>query len=74
MTKQELIDLLKYLPEDADIRIDHPTHDYWRTHIAMDITAIDEVKIKTSSYHNNMDVVDDEEDWDNSLKSVFLIR
>ena len=49
MLKADLLALIADLPDDADIRFDQPTHDYWRIHLAIDITAIDEVKVKPYS-------------------------
>lgn len=74
MLKEDLLALLETVPAGADIRFDQPTHDYWRSHLAVDITAIDEVKVSPSAYHNDEDKVDDSDEWDEDLKTVYLIR
>ena len=74
MRKSELMRLLKDVPDDADIRIDQPTHDYWRHHLATDISAIDEVKVRASDYHGSHDVIQSDDDWDSDDQTVFVLR
>lgn len=74
MRKQDLIALLNDLPDDAEIRIDQPTHDHWRRHIAADIIMIDEVQVAPSAYHNDNDVIQDGDEWEDDMKAVYLLR
>lgn len=74
MLKADLLALIADLPDDADIRFDQPTHDYWRTHLAIDITAIDEVKVKPTAYHNDEDAIQVDDEWNEELKTVYIIR
>ena len=74
MRKSELMQLLEGVPDDADIRIDQPTHDYWRRHLATDISAVDEVKVKASAYHDDRDVIQSDDDWDSDDQTVFVLR
>lgn len=72
MIKEELLALLEQVPAGADVRIDQPTHDYWRTHLAADIRGISEEVTKVSDYHNGEDAI--EEEWDGDGKRVWVIR
>ena len=74
MLKADLLALIADLPDDADIRFDQPTHDYWRIHLAIDITAIDEVKVKPTAYHNDEDAIQVDDEWNEELKTVYIIR
>lgn len=71
MLKSELLELLERIPDNAEIRINQPTHDYWRTHLAVDITDITEESVKPSTYHDGQDVI--AEEWDEDLQNVWVI-
>ena len=71
MTKSELLELLQQVPDDADIRISQPTHDHWRTQLAVDIRDITEETVKNSAYHNDQDAICDE--WDEEGKRVWVL-
>lgn len=73
MKKTDLIALIESLPDDADIRFAQPTHDHWRTQLAIDPDRIEEVKVSPSAYHNDRDAVQADGEWDEDLDTVYLI-
>ena len=64
MLKEDLIAMLNTIPDGSDVRIEQPTHDYWKTHLAIEITSLDEVRVKPTSYHNDKDAIVDDDDED----------
>lgn len=74
MKKQDLLDLINSLPDDADIRMERPSHDYWRTVLAIEVTGVEEVKVKPSAYHDGADAIRDDEEWDESLHTVYVLQ
>ena len=64
MLKEDLIALLNAIPDGSDVRIEQPTHDYWKTHLAIEITSLDEVRVAATAYHNNLDAIVDDDDSD----------
>lgn len=72
MTKSELLTLIAALPDNADIRIHQPSHDYWRTSLAINPTQFEEAEITHSSYHN-CDAVDDSGE-EEITTTVFVLR
>jgi hypothetical protein len=73
MRKEDLIALLERLPAGADVRIVRPTHDYWRTELAIDPRMVGEEQVKVSDYHGLRDAITDKE-WDSDLQTVYVIR
>jgi hypothetical protein len=74
MLKEDLIAMLDRLPAGADIRIESPTHDYWRTKLAIDPREVAEVQVKESAYHNGADAITDDHDGeDGDTRTVYVI-
>ena len=75
MTVEELIEELKYMPQDAEVHFQYNYGDHWRTQVAPGVDTVEMGFVKYSSYHQ-MDKVEepdyDEEPEDN-LKAVVLI-
>lgn len=51
MNVRELIEQLESCDPDMEVRIDTPTHDYWRTHIASKAQQVNEVECFWTEYH-----------------------
>jgi len=74
MTKAELFEMLSHLPDDAEIRMQQPAHDYWRSQLAVDFSGVDEVKIDYSQYHNNDKIIEEgKEEDDIPLQTVYVL-
>jgi hypothetical protein len=48
MTVRDLIKQLEGMPEDAEVRIKQPAHDYWRTTTTAEVRTLDEETLKWS--------------------------
>lgn len=65
MLKEDLIALIQdNVPDGADVRFLQPSHDYWRTQLAIDIGTVEELPVKVSAYHGGVLAVIDEEKLD----------
>lgn len=59
MTVEELIEVLENFPSGMEIRVAHPSHDYWGTLLASEITEVEQGQTEYSAYHNNDKVIVD---------------
>jgi hypothetical protein len=79
MRKEELIALIEAnVPDGADVRFAIPTHDYWRTYLAIDPTKITEEKVKPTAYHDGQDAIETDNevippDEYDPLKTVYVL-
>ena len=67
MTKRELIEALRDVPDDAEIFFEYASGDYWRTTLARPINIVDEKVLVYSRYHNTWKVIDDFEEGEQTL-------
>lgn len=82
MTVRELIELLKDHDPDAEVRMAHPAHDYWRNTIAAQIDDVEEEYVVPSEYHGDSafkvldesECIEREERGEPEAKIVVLIR
>lgn len=75
MNVAELIEELKYMPQDAEVHFSYNYGDHWRTEVAPKVRSVDEGAVVYSEYHRMDKVVEfdyDDEDADEG-KSVVLI-
>ncbi len=63
MNVAQLIEELKYFPQDAEVHFSYNYGDHWRTQVAPTVDRVEEGCVKYSDYHS-MDKVVDEEDFD----------
>lgn len=70
ITKQDLLNALERVPADAEIRLAQPTHDYWRTRLAVSIRSVCQQFIRHTDYHN-ADAI--EEEGDGNTKIVWVL-
>lgn len=54
MKVSELIELLQECSPDDEVRIEQPSHDYWKTVLAVEIRHVEPVTVSESAYHNEM--------------------
>jgi hypothetical protein len=52
MTVKRLIGLLSQLPDEAEVRIRQPSHDYWRTMLAGEVRSVQVESLQWSDYHS----------------------
>ena len=62
MTVEELINELKYMPQDAEVHFTYNYGDHWRTQVAPTVDSVEMGLVKYSDYHRMDKVV--EVDWD----------
>lgn len=63
MNVAQLIEELKYMPQDAEVHFSYNYGDHWRTQVAPTVDSVEEGRVQYSAYHS-MDKVVDEEDFD----------
>lgn len=63
MTVEELIEELKYMPQDAEVHFQYNYGDHWRTQVAPKVTSVEMGLVEYSDYHRMPKVV--EPDFDN---------
>ncbi len=68
MTVKELKSLLSKFPEEQEVTVATPAHDYWHTTLAQLITNVELHKVAYSGYHQQ-NVVDEE-----GMKTVLLLK
>ena len=61
MKVSELIQLLEDQDPDAEVAIQQPTHDHWRTQLANTVRGVEVVPVKHSAYHD-AEAIEDEFD------------
>jgi|GEM_PF-2164041 hypothetical protein len=62
MTVQQLIDELKMMPSDLEVKFAYPSRDYWHSTIAGDVQNVEEGAVVHSEYHSAMVVVDQDDE------------
>jgi hypothetical protein len=62
LTVAELIEELKYMPQDAVVHFQYNYNDHWRTQVAPGVDSVELGVVKYSDYHRMPKVV--EPDWD----------
>jgi hypothetical protein len=76
MTVKRLIEMLSHLPEDAEVRIRQPSHDYWRTMLAGEVRSVEMERLEWSDYHSTYVVPqspdDDEGAANKTLEAVVI--
>ena len=77
LTVAELIEELKYMPQDAEVHFTYNYGDHWRTQVAPGVDTVEMGLVEYSDYHRMPKVVepdyDDEQDEDVEGKAVVLI-
>lgn len=61
MKVKELIEMLQCEDQEMEVRFACPSHDYWKTQIAKDVSYVESVFTKYSDYHQQDVVADDDE-------------
>lgn len=61
MKKAELLQILEFVPDDAEIHMTIPTNDYWRTQKVVPVTALQEVPAEPSAYYDGALVIQDDD-------------
>lgn len=75
MTVRELIEELKRLPPDLEVRMAYCNGDYWRTMVAPEIDDVDVGKIKSSARCGDVLLADDVNvDEGDEVKRVVVIQ
>ena len=62
LTVAELIEELKYMPQDAEVHFQYNYGDHWRTQVAPSVDSVEMGIVQYSDYHRMPKVV--EPDWD----------
>ena len=63
MTVAEAIEYLSDFDGDKELFFAHPSHDHWGTELATPVELIEVGYIKHSTYHNQDQVIKDENDY-----------
>jgi len=61
MTVGELIEQLKGLDKNLPVHFAYNYGDYWKTVVAPEVSSIEEMPVKHSSYHNMPKLIEDDE-------------
>lgn len=75
MKVKELIRLLESEDPEASVHFQYPSHDYWGTVLASEVSGARDASIKWTEYHREYKLLDyyiDEDDRD-EIKKVVLI-
>lgn len=62
MQVKELIEMLGYMDQDAEVHFAYNYGDHWRTEVAPRVDDVTERVVTHSAYHNMDKVVEDDED------------
>ena len=76
LTVADLIEELKYMPQDAEVHFTYNYGDHWRTQVAPGVDMVEMGFVVHSAYHSMDKVVEpdmDDEDADIEGKAVVLI-
>lgn len=73
ITVKDFLEMLEGQDPEAEVFIKHIAGDYWRTPLASPISDIEEGQLEYSDYHQQMKVIDSEEDFDEESKGCVLI-
>ena len=79
MTVKELIDELKFFPDDMEVEFAYNYGDYWRTTVCKEIKDVDKGWVEYSGYHRMDKLVEEDEDNDetetnNTKKEVLILQ
>ena len=71
MNVAQLIEELKYMPQDAEVHFQYNYGDHWRTQVAPTVDRVEEGAVKYSDYHRMDKVVErDDEDYDENGEPI----
>lgn len=78
LTVEDLIEELKHMPMDMEVRFTYNYGDHWRTQVAESVRSVDMGFVEYSDYHRMDKVVepdyeDEMEDPKDSYKAVVII-
>ena len=76
MLVADLIEELKYMPQDAEVHFQYNYGDHWRTQVAPSVDSVEMGFVEYSSYHSMDKVAEhdfDEGDPEETLRPVVLI-
>ena len=77
LTVAELIEELKYMPQDAEVHFTYNYGDHWRTQVAPGVDSVEMGLVEYSDYHRMPKLVepdyDDEQNEDVEGKAVVII-
>jgi hypothetical protein len=62
MKVAELVEMLGYMDQDADVHFSYNYGDHWRTEVAPKVSSVSEGVVEFSDYHRMDKLVTDEED------------
>ena len=72
MKVAELVEMLGYMDQDAEVHFAYNYGDHWRTRVAPTVDDVTEQVVTHSAYHSMDKVVDDEEDCYNEETGDYL--
>lgn len=64
MQVKELIEMLGYMDQEAEVHFAYNYGDHWRTQVAPRVDTVTEGVVEFSDYHRMCKVVDDEDCYD----------
>lgn len=79
MTVRELIDELKFFPDDMEVEFAYNYGDYWGTTVCKEIKDVDKGWVEYSGYHRMDKLVEEDEDDDdtetnNTKKEILILQ
>jgi hypothetical protein len=64
MQVKELIEMLGYMDQEAEVHFKYNYGDHWRTQVAPRVDDVEQGVVEYSSYHSMDKIVDDEDCYD----------
>jgi hypothetical protein len=64
MQVKELIEMLGYMDQEADVHFAYNYGDHWRTQVAPKVDNVEQGVVEYSAYHSMDKMVDDEDCYD----------
>jgi tRNA/tmRNA/rRNA uracil-C5-methylase (TrmA/RlmC/RlmD family) len=64
MQVKELIEMLGYMDQEAEVHFAYNYGDHWRTQVAPKVDNVEQGVVEYSSYHSMDKIVDDEDCYD----------
>ena len=64
MKVAELVEMLGYMDQEAEVHFAYNYGDHWRTQVAPKVDNVEERVVEYSSYHSMDKIVDDEDCYD----------
>jgi hypothetical protein len=64
MKVAELVEMLGYMDQDAEVHFAYNYGDHWRTQVAPKVDNVEQGVVEYSSYHSMDKIVDDEDCYD----------